>query len=96
MTFRNLFIEHDRTPEEEAWVEEETAEQELRFDKIVEEMEALAPQREVWYKEFFDRIMNIGFNTDADDKTKIAPADIPVQPEGKKDQVVWKYGVDGE
>ena len=51
---------------------------------------ALSPQ------EFFDRIQSIGYNMDADDKMPIAPADIPVQPPGREDRVVWKYGIDDE
>jgi hypothetical protein len=96
MSFKNLFIEHDISPEVKAWIEEEAAEQEARYQKIAKEMEDLAPTREKWYQEFFDRITNIGFNTDGDDKMKIDPADLPVKPEGRKDKVTWKYGVDGE
>ena len=96
MSFKNLFIEHDISPEVKAWIEEEAAEQEARYQKIAKEMEDLAPTREKWYQEFFDRITNIGFNTDGDDKMKIDPADLPVKPEGCKDKVTWKYGVDGE
>ena len=35
------------------------------------EMDDLAPTREQWYQEFFDRISTIGFNMDADDKMVI-------------------------
>ena len=96
MSFKHLFIEHDLSPEVKAWIEEEAAEQEARYQKIAKEMEDLAPAREKWYQEFFDRITNIGFNTDGDDKMKIDPADLPLKPEGRKDKVTWKYGVDGE
>jgi hypothetical protein len=96
MSFKNLFIEHDISPEVKAWIEEEAAEQEARYQKIAKEMEGLAPTREKWYQEFFDRITSIGFNTDGDDKMKIDPADLPVKPAGRKDKVTWKYGVDGE
>ena len=34
-------------------------------------MEALAPTREKWYQEFFDRIKTNGFNLDGDDKMPI-------------------------
>ena len=51
MTFKNLHIEHDRTPEEEAWVEEEIAEQEERFNTIDQAMKDLGPTREKWYAE---------------------------------------------
>jgi hypothetical protein len=96
MTFRKLSIEHDRDAEVEAWIEEETAEQEARFEKIAQQMEDLGPKREQWYQEFFDRIQTIGYNTDGDDKMVIAPEEIPVQPEGRKDRVVWKHGVDSD
>lgn len=96
MSFKNLFIEHDVSPEVKAWVEEEAVEQEARYQKIAQEMEDLGPKREKWYQEFFDRITTIGFNTDGDDKMKIEPSDLPVKPEGRKDKVIWKYGVDGE
>ncbi|TQV81235.1 hypothetical protein FKG94_09030 [Exilibacterium tricleocarpae] len=94
MTFKNLFIEHRRTPEAQAWIDEEVAAQEQRFQTIEKQMRDLAPQREIWYREFFDRISTIGFNADGDDKVRIKPEDLPVQPEGRRDRVVWKHGTD--
>jgi hypothetical protein len=96
MTFFNLFIDHDRTPEEQEWLQEEIDEQEVRYQQIVNEMDALAPTREKWYQDFFDRLQTRGFNADGDERVKIKPEDIPVKPSGRKDQVVWKYGVDEE
>jgi hypothetical protein len=96
MTFRKLFIDHERDPNVDAWVEEETQEQEARYTKIEQEMDDMKPERLKWYQQFFDRIQNVGYNTDADDKMPIAPADLPVQPEGREDQVVWKYGIDSD
>lgn len=96
MTFKNLFIEHDLPPEVKAWLEEEIAEQEARFQVIEKGMQELAPTREKWYQEFFDRITTTGFNMDGDDKLKLNPSDLPVKAEGLVDRVVWKYGVDGE
>jgi hypothetical protein len=96
MTFRKLFIDHEPDPEVGAWIEEETREQEQRFAKIAGQMDDLKPQREKWYQQFFDRIQTIGYNTDADDKMPIPSEDIPVQPPGRDDRVVWKYGIDGE
>jgi hypothetical protein len=96
MSFKNLFIEHQRSPEEEAWLDEEIAEQEERFARIEQSMDELKPERAKWYQEFFDRISTIGFNVDGDDKRVIAREDLPVQPEGREDRVVWKYGVDGD
>ena len=96
MTFKNLFIEHDLAPEVRQWLEEEIAEQEGRFQLIEKEMQDLAPTREKWYQEFFDRITTIGFNVDGDDKMKLSPADLPVKPQGREDRVVWKHGVDSD
>ena len=96
MTFRKLFIDHEREPEVDAWIAEEAREQEARFATIARQMDEMKPTRAKWYQEFFDRIMNRGFNVDADDKMPIPPADIPVQPPEREDRVVWKYGVDGE
>lgn len=96
MSFKDLFIEHDLSPEVQEWIKQEIAEQEARFAKIETEMEDLAPTREKWYQEFFDRITTRGFNTDGDDKLKLSSADLPVKPKDRVDRVVWKYGVDGE
>ena len=96
MTFRKLFIEHERDPEVDAWIEEEAREQEERYAKIEKQMNDLKPKREKWYQQFFDRLQTIGFNADADDKVKIPASDIPVQPPGREDQVVWKYGIDSD
>lgn len=96
MTFKNLYIEHERTPEEEAWVEEEIADQELRFAKIEKAMDDLAPTRAKWYREFHDRISTIGFNEDGDMKRVVPREELPAKPEGREDRVIWKFGVDDE
>jgi hypothetical protein len=96
MSFKNLFIEHERTLKEQEWFDEEIADQELRFEKIEQQMNDQAPQREKWYQEFFDRITTRGFNVDGDERVVIAKEDLPVKPEGCEDKVVWKYGIDGE
>jgi hypothetical protein len=95
MTFRNLKIYHERDPEVDAWIDEETVEQEQRFEKIAQQMDELKPERLKWYQSFFDRIRTIGYNVDADDKMPIASEDLPVQGD-REDQVVWKYGVDSD
>ena len=96
MSFKNTFIRHDRSPEVTAWIEEESVEQEERFATIVRQMDELDPEREKWYQEFFDRVRTIGFNQDGDLKVKIAPRDLPVKPEGRTNQVIFKYGVEEE
>jgi len=80
MSFQNLFIEHERSEAEKKWLKEEIDEQAERYRLIVKAMEALTPQREVWYAEFLERIQTRGFNVDGDMRTKIAPEDIPVKP----------------
>jgi len=96
MSFKNLFIKHERSAEEEAWLQEEIAEQEERFSDIEKTMEDLKPIRAQWYREFFDRISTTGFNVDGDEKMVITRDQLPVQPDGNEDRVVWKHGVDGE
>jgi uncharacterized protein YacL (UPF0231 family) len=96
MSFKNLFIKHDRSAEEEAWLQEEIAEQEERFTEIEKTMEDLKPIRAQWYREFFDRISTTGFNVDGDEKMVISRDQLPVKPDGNDDRVVWKHGVDGE
>ena len=96
MTFKNLFIKHDRGTREEAWLAEEIAEQEERFSKIEQSMHELEPRRAKWYQEFFDRISTSGFNVDGDDKVVIPSENLPVQPAGRDDRVVWKHGADGD
>ena len=70
--------------EAEEWVKEELAEQEERFAKIEAAMEDLAPTREKWYQEFFDRLRTNGFNMDGDDKMPIPESDLPVKPADRK------------
>ncbi|MBC6428123.1 MAG: hypothetical protein GDA55_02685 [Cellvibrionales bacterium] len=94
MSFKNLFIEHDISPEAKAWVQEEIAEQEERYRKIEKQMADLEPMREKWYQEFFDRLTTTGFSADGDMKVKIKPEELPVKPKEHKDQVIWKYGTD--
>ena len=96
MTFKNLFIQHERSREEAEWLRDEAAEQERRFAKIDKQMNDLAPARAKWYEEFFDRISLRGFNADGDQKVKIKREDLPVKPEDREDRVVWKYGIEDE
>jgi len=96
MTFKNLFIEHERSEQVEEWIKEEIQDQEERYNIIAKQMDDLKPKREKWYQEFFDRISTRGFNADNDQKVVIKPEELPVKPEGREDKVLWKYGVDGE
>ena len=96
MTFKNLHIDHELSVEAKAWLKQEIEEQEERFAVIEKQMDDLAPTREKWYQEFFDRLRRNGFNVDGDEKVRISASDLPVKPEGRKDQVVWKYGVEND
>lgn len=81
MSFKHTFIEHERSAEETAWLEEEIAEQQARYEKIAADMEAMNEQRERWYSEFLERIQTYGFNEDGDRRVKIKPEDMPVRPD---------------
>ena len=96
MSFKDTFIEHEVSPEVREWIKGEVEAQEKRYVKIDQAMKDLAPKREQWYQEFFDRITTLGYNMDGDDKMLIDPKDLPVKPEGCEDQVVWKHGTDSD
>ena len=82
MSFKDTYIEYERSREAAVWLEEEIAEQQARYEKIVADMDAMNEQRERWYAEFLERIQSVGFNEDGDRRVKIKPEDIPVRPDG--------------
>lgn len=71
------------SPAVRAWLKKELKEQQERYRKIVKEMEALAPQREKWIQEFFQRIQTRGFCVHADIRRRIKPEEIPQRPKRK-------------
>jgi hypothetical protein len=73
-----------RSRQVQAWLKQEWKEQQERYKKIVAEMEALAPQREQWIEEFYQRIQTRGFNVHADIRRKIKPEEIPSRPKRKR------------
>ena len=83
MSFKDTYIEYERSKEATKWLEQEIAEQQARYEKIVADMEAINDQREQWYAEFLERIQTVGFNEDGDRRVKIKSDDIPVRPDGK-------------
>ena len=83
MTFLYTKIKREIPDEVKQWLEEEVAEQEERYKKIVAEMEAIDETREQWYEEFFDRLKKYGFNRDGDQRVIIPDDELPVKPEGK-------------
>ena len=69
-----------RTDEESDWISKNLAQQEERHVNIVKEMEALAPQRDVWIDEFFQRLQARGYNYNCDAVRVIDKDDIPKKP----------------
>ncbi len=70
-------------PKVRKWIDDEIAEQLARYQKIVEEMEAIAPERERWVREFLERIQTRGYNMHADMLRQIPPNEIPKRPDRK-------------
>ena len=63
------------------WLEQNVAEQETRRSTIESEMDELAPQRNHWIAEFFDRIQRRGFNFNGDQRRKISKEELPTKPD---------------
>ena len=73
-----------RDPKVAAWLKTEAKEQQARYKKIVKKMnEELAPRREQWIAEFFERIQTRGFNTHSFHRRKIGSEEIPARPKRK-------------
>lgn len=76
------------TKDEAAWVKQELAEQIDRYKKIVQDMEALAPQREKWVAEFLHRIQTRGFHVHAAIR-RVIPKNEVRPRDGRPIQVVF-------
>ena len=81
MTFMHTKIERELPEEVLAWLKEEAAEQEERYQQIVQAMKDLDTSRDQWYEEFFERLKKYGFNMDGDQRVKIAEEDLPAKPD---------------
>ena len=77
-----------RNKSAQAWIDENIAEQKIRFRGIVKEMEDLWPQRKKWYKDFLKTIQTRGFNVDGDLLRKIPKNELPKEPK-RKHKVVF-------
>lgn len=77
-----------RNKSAQAWVDENVAEQKIRYRAIVKEMDELEPQRKKWIKEFIRTIQTRGFNMDGDMLRKIPKPEVPKEPK-RKHRVVW-------
>ncbi|MBL8630052.1 MAG: hypothetical protein JNM81_10515 [Rhodospirillaceae bacterium] len=76
------------TKEELAFVKQELTEQLERYNKIVQEQEALTPQREKWVKEFLHRIQTRGYHVHAGMKRVIPKEEIRPR-DGRPLQVIF-------
>lgn len=73
----------------QAWIDEEARQQLRLYRRIAREMEALAPQREQWVKEFFERITGPrGFSVHAGIRRTIPREELPERPR-RPWRVVW-------
>jgi len=72
----------------QAWVDENVAEQKIRYRAIAKEMDELEPQRKKWIKEFLKTIQTRGFNVDGDNVRQIPKAELPKEPK-RKHRVLW-------
>lgn len=79
-------VQWSRSPEVKAWLTHNITTQERRYQKIVEAMEKLAPERERWVAEFLDIIQTRGFTVTGDTRRVIPAAEVPTQP--KRDHTV--------
>ncbi|MEM7612444.1 MAG: hypothetical protein AAF270_12230 [Pseudomonadota bacterium] len=79
-----------RGKEATEWLEEEIAAQQLRYQAIVEEQEALTPEREKWYEEFLHIVSTKGFNMTGDQRRVIGKDELPKKPDRPDAmKVVW-------
>ena len=78
----------ERSAEAQAWLDENVAEQQTRYEGIVKEMNDLAPTRAKWYAEFLEIVQTKGFNFDNDSRRVIPKEDVPTQPD-RPDRVVF-------
>lgn len=80
---------HDVPPEVSAWIAEEDRVQMEHYQRIYDETEEIAPLREKWTEEFFERITGPrGFSVHAGTRRTIAKEDIPARPD-RPFRVVW-------
>lgn len=66
----------------QSWIDREVAEQVERYNRIAHAMNVeLAEQREIWIKEFYERITTTGFNWHADNKKMIKKEELFQKPD---------------
>lgn len=70
-----------RHPAEDRWLQENLAEQQLRYQNIARAMDRIAADREAWIAAFLERIQTRGFNYNCDALRAIAKDEIPAKPD---------------
>ena len=79
-----------RSKEASEWLDQEIAEQEVRYGEIVAEMEGIQEERNGWDARVLDIIQNKGFNMNGDTRVQIKKEDIPKRPDRPDaDKVIW-------
>lgn len=82
MSKKILKSKPQRSEDVEAWLAEEVKEQQARYEQIAHAMNVeLAEQREVWIKEFYERITTTGFYWHADNKRIIKKEELFQKPD---------------
>ena len=81
-------IGYEKSAEAEKWIRDEGAEQEERYKQIVQEMDDLSDERDVWVEKFFERIQTRGFNVHYDNRRAIPDDELPTRP-ARKFKVVF-------
>ena len=76
------------TKDELAWLKAELDDQRTRYDKIVQEQEALTPQREKWVKEFLERIQVRGVHVHFNIRRVVPKSEIRPR-DGRPLQVIY-------
>jgi len=76
--------------EAKAWMDEETAAQEVRYKAIVDEIDGIEDERAEWIEEFLRLIQVRGFNVTGDQKRKIPDEEMPTKPKrADAMRVIW-------
>ncbi len=79
-----------RSDEVKAWLDEEIAAQQVRYDAIVAEMEGIQEKRNGWIARFLEIIQTKGFNMNGDMRRQITDEEMPTRPDRPDaDKVIW-------
>ena len=74
-------IDYEKSAEAEQWIRDEAAEQDKRYAQIIQEMDDLSEERDVWVEKFFERIQTRGFNVHYDNRRQIPDDELPTRPD---------------